>query len=135
LDGDLDSGAANRERVDERTDVLRHDVRRCDLDPAGLAGRVVDRAACLFGEAEDLTRERGEAAAAGGPRDAAALPDEELIPEFLAECADGDRDRGLGDLELGRGRFDRPEPRNQHEGLKLGKSHAAGTLKGSLNTA
>src|SRR5207247_5837446 len=109
LDGDLDSGVAAGEGVDERADVLCDDLRRGDLDPAGLAGRVVYRATRVLGEDEDLTRERGQATAASGQRDAAAFPDEELVPELLAECGDGDGDSGLRDLELDGGGLDRPE--------------------------
>ena len=72
-----------------------------------LARGVVHRAARLLGQAEDLAGERRQPTAAGGQRDPAAVADEQLVAELLAQRGDGHRHRRLGDLELGRGRLDR----------------------------
>ena len=46
-----------------------------------------------------------------------------LVAELLAQRADGDRDGGLGDLELRGGGLDRSVAGDEHEGLKLRKGH------------
>jgi len=90
----------------------------------GLPRRVVDRAARLLGQAEDLARQRPRGRRpAGGQRDPAAVADEELVAELLAQRRDGDRHRRLGDLELGRRGLDGPVPGDEDEGLELRERH------------
>ena len=132
LDRDLEPVVARGERLDQRPDVLGDEVRGDDLQAARLAGRVVDRAARLLGQAEDLGGERRQAPTAGGQRDPPAFADEQLVAEFLAERRHRDRDRGLGDLELGGRRLDRAEPGDEHERLQLGEGQSVAP-KRSLN--
>ena len=88
-----------------------------------LPGRVLHRAAGLFGEAEDLAGERREPPPSCSQRDPAPVADEQLVAELLAQRRDGDRDRRLGDLELGRGSLNRPVTGDKDERLELGESH------------
>ena len=119
FDRDLKPVVARAERLDQRSDVLGDEVRGDDLQAARLTGRVVDRAAGLFGQAKDLGRQCRQPPSAGRQRDSPALADEQLIAEFLAERRHRDRDRRLGHLELGRRRLDRTEPGDEHERLEL----------------
>ena len=123
LDGDLEALVAGGERLDQRRDVLGDEARRDDQHPPRGAGRVLHRAARLLGEAEDLARQRGEPPAARRQRDPAALAHEQLVPELPAQRRDGDRHRGLGDLELGGGGLHRAVAGDEDERLELGEGH------------
>jgi hypothetical protein len=77
----------------------------------------------LLGKPEDLRRERGEPAPAGGERDPPPLAHEQLVAELLAQRRDRDRDRRFGDAQLGGRRLDGPKAGREHERLKLGEGH------------
>ncbi len=123
LDRDLEALVARGERLDERRDVLGDEARRDDQHPPRGAGRVLHGAARLLGEAEDLARQRGEPPAARRERDPAPLAHEQLVPELPAQRRDGDRDRRLGDLELGRRRLHGAEAGDEDERLELREGH------------
>ena len=48
---------------------------------------------------------------------------EQLVAEFLAQLADMQRHRRLGDLEVRRRPFDRPQAHHRGEGAQLSRSH------------
>ena len=127
FDRDLESLVPGGERLDQRSDVLGHDVSGDDLQATRLTGRVVDRPPGLLGQAEDLAGQRRQPPAAGGQRDSPALADEQLIAEFLAKRRHRDRDRGLGHLELSGRRLDRAQPGDEHERLQLGEGQTVGS--------
>ena len=87
FDRDLQARAAGTERVDQRADVLGDDAGRGDLQLPRLAGRLLDAAPGLFGQAEDLAAQRGQPAAPGGQRDPAPIADEQLVAELLTSAA------------------------------------------------
>ena len=124
FDRDLEPVIAGRERLDQRSDVLGDHVGGDHLQPARLTGRVVDRAAGLLGQAEDLAGQRRQPPTARGQRDSPALADEQLVAQLLAQRRHRDRYRGLGDLELGRGRLDRTEPGDEYERLQLAEGQS-----------
>ena len=95
----------------------------------GRPGRVRNRAAGLLGEPEDLRGERRQAPAAGGQRDPAPFANEQLVAELLAQRGDRHGDRRLGHAELGGGRLDRSQARDEHERLQLRERHLAFGLR------
>src|SRR3954470_11103308 len=100
-------------------------ARRDDLHVLRRARRLVYRAPRQLGEAEDLAGQRGEPAAAGRERDAAAVADEELVAELPAQRPDRDGDGRLGHLELRRRLLPLAVARDEHERLQLSEGHAA----------
>ena len=103
--------------------MLGDEARRDDQHPPRGAGRVLHGPARLLGQAEDLARQRREPPAARRERDPAPLAHEQLVAELPAQRGDRDGDRGLGDLELGRGGLHRAVPGDEDERLELREGH------------
>ena len=123
FDRDLEPGIPRREGVDHRPDMLGDDVRHRHLHQPRAAGAVVHGPARLLGERQDLRRQRRQPAAAGGQPDRPSVTDEQLVAELLAQRRDRNRHGGFGHAQLGGGRLDRPQPRDEHERLQLGERH------------
>ena len=132
LDGHVEPRVAGGEGVDQRADVLGHDVGDRHLHEPRLARGVLDRAAGLLGQPEDLGGQRGQAAAPGGERDAAAVADEQLVAELPAQRRHRHRDRRLGHAQFRRRGLDRAQPRHEHERLELGEGHLRSGLSDHL---
>ena len=109
---------------DEREDVGRDRGCGAEQQLADMAlAQLAQELAALGERLERALGVRPEGPSFGRQPHPARRPHEELDPELALEVLDPGRERGLRDVQDGRGGADRAPLGDRHEGLDLGQEH------------